>query len=80
MPGSPVAGVPGLVPGAVPGQPNDRTCPLCGKMLQSRGALARHMPVHTGERPFACQVCHKSFNRKGNLKRHMETLHGMNID
>lgn len=26
-------------------------CEMCGKTFTQRGALVRHMPMHTGERP-----------------------------
>jgi len=32
-------------------------CPVCGKMFNAHYNLTRHMPVHTGARPFICKVC-----------------------
>jgi len=33
------------------------SCPVCGKMFNAHYNLTRHMPVHTGARPFICKVC-----------------------
>lgn len=32
------------------------TCPDCGKVFNAHYNLTRHMPVHTGARPFVCKV------------------------
>jgi len=32
------------------------SCPVCGKMFNAHYNLTRHMPVHTGIRPFICKV------------------------
>lgn len=32
------------------------SCPVCGKMFNAHYNLTRHMPVHTGARPFICKV------------------------
>ena len=34
------------------------TCPECGKIFNAHYNLTRHMPVHTGARPFVCKVSH----------------------
>ncbi|XP_056286147.1 gastrula zinc finger protein XlCGF57.1-like isoform X1 [Pseudoliparis swirei] len=47
------------------------SCDVCGKRFTERGALKRHMIVHTGEKPFSCDVCGKRFTERGALKRHM---------
>ena len=31
-------------------------CPDCGKVFNAHYNLTRHMPVHTGARPFVCKV------------------------
>lgn len=33
------------------------TCGDCGKVFNAHYNLTRHMPVHTGARPFICKVC-----------------------
>ena len=35
------------------------TCNECGKVFNAHYNLTRHMPVHTGARPFICKVCGK---------------------
>ena len=37
----------------------------------SASMLKIHMPVHSGEKPFACKQCNFSFTQAGALKRHM---------
>lgn len=34
-------------------------CNECGKVFNAHYNLTRHMPVHTGARPFVCKVCGK---------------------
>lgn len=47
-------------------------CNMCVKSFEAGAALAKHIRVHTGVKPFKCGLlCEKSFNQKGNLKRHM---------
>ncbi|GFO21865.1 fez family Zinc finger protein 2 [Plakobranchus ocellatus] len=46
------------------------TCPECGKVFNAHYNLTRHMPVHTGARPFVCKVCGKGFRQASTLCRH----------
>ncbi|XP_054461506.1 zinc finger protein ZFP2-like [Anoplopoma fimbria] len=46
-------------------------CSDCEKTFGTRGALKKHMIIHTGERPYSCSVCNKTFPRNGTLNLHM---------
>lgn len=48
-------------------------CTVCGKMVGSRGNLAKHMFLHNGLKPYKCETCGKSFSIKGNRDKHMLT-------
>ena len=39
------------------------SCPVCGKVFNAHYNLTRHMPVHTGARPFVCKVSHDHLAR-----------------
>lgn len=46
------------------------TCEHCGKVFNAHYNLTRHMPVHTGARPFVCKICGKGFRQASTLCRH----------
>ena len=46
-------------------------CIACGKVLQSKRDLERHLLTHSGIKPFQCETCKKQFTLKGDLTRHM---------
>lgn len=50
------------------------SCPHCHKLFYKPSQIARHVRVHTGEKPFACPHigCIRSFSEKGNLRRHLK--------
>ncbi|KAM8822544.1 zinc finger X-chromosomal protein-like isoform 2-T2 [Spinachia spinachia] len=57
--------------------PQNFVCHICGKDKKCRSQLARHVIIHSGERPFACDLCAASFNRSGNLQQHRKRMHGV---
>ncbi|KAM6971551.1 zinc finger Y-chromosomal protein 1-like, partial [Tautogolabrus adspersus] len=55
-------------------------CHICGKDKKCRSQLARHVIIHTGERPYACDLCPARFNRSGNLQQHRKRMHGVGVE
>lgn len=53
---STVAAVSSSTSTALAGKPKTFSCPECGKIFNAHYNLTRHMPVHTGARPFICKV------------------------
>ena len=46
-------------------------CGVCEKVFGSQADLARHMRIHTNEKPYECDVCEKRFTRADGLRDHM---------
>ncbi|XP_048581282.1 uncharacterized protein LOC5518712 [Nematostella vectensis] len=52
-----------------------RKCPYCSKLFSLPGNLARHVRLHTGERPFSCKTCGETFMRSDVMSQHIATFH-----
>ena len=46
-------------------------CDVCEKMFRYPSGLARHMRIHTNEKPYECDVCEKRFRTSDTLQKHM---------
>jgi uncharacterized Zn-finger protein len=78
-------GLPGLPPAdpmahevaavgmGLPERPERYNCDQCFSRFYNPRSLARHMRMHTGERPYACDLCGSAFAHRGNLVRHSRT-------
>ncbi|KAK3951992.1 hypothetical protein QBC32DRAFT_152291 [Pseudoneurospora amorphoporcata] len=52
-------------------------CILCGKKFTRKEHLERHIPHHTGHKPWGCDHCLMSFGRQDLLRRHQAIYHSI---
>ena len=50
-------------------------CPYCSKLMNEKWLMARHIKIHTGEKPYACKYCSYRCIQLGQFKRHVEKKH-----
>ena len=55
-------------------------CHICNKLYASKGILATHNRIHTGERPYQCHICTKSFPQQAELSQHVKNSHTANAN
>ena len=55
-------------------------CGICAKGFRSNGELSRHMPRHSGTRPFPCKTFPKAYWDKKSLNRHLELHNSKTYD
>uniref|UniRef100_A0A1I7YZB1 C2H2-type domain-containing protein n=1 Tax=Steinernema glaseri TaxID=37863 RepID=A0A1I7YZB1_9BILA len=56
LPNAPIASVSSPSAASPDDKKKNFECRECGKVFNAHYNLTRHMPVHTGERPFVCKV------------------------
>lgn len=52
-----------------------QACKICSKTCSTKRALAIHMLVHTGEKPYKCKHCDKSYSQCYDLTTHLRKKH-----
>lgn len=57
-------------------QTKEHACKTCGRKFATKGSLAQHSSIHTGESPFECDECGKKFRSNASLYIHKQTHNG----
>ncbi|KAL4630370.1 zinc finger protein 850-like [Arapaima gigas] len=52
-------------------KPRSYKCSFCWKSFNAPSKLARHILIHTGQRPFQCHICQQAFRQSSHLKAHL---------
>lgn len=50
-------------------------CPYCPKTYRAKKNLDKHIPNHTGEKPYKCKYCPESYKDQNILRNHLNTVH-----
>ncbi|GJQ68111.1 hypothetical protein Trydic_g10706 [Trypoxylus dichotomus] len=52
-------------------------CPICGKIISTKGNLKVHLETHRPKGKYACDICGRIFKTQCNLHRHKEYHEGI---
>ena len=50
-------------------------CEHCDKTFYRGTLFAKHLSIHTGEKPFKCDICDTYFTESCSLKTHLLRIH-----
>ncbi|KAF5297831.1 hypothetical protein FQR65_LT09902 [Abscondita terminalis] len=53
------------------------TCPICGKIISTKGNLKVHLETHRPKGKYGCEICGRIFKTQCNLYRHKEYHEGI---